>query len=184
MTTLFKIIDYFILFIHPSSNHLLWCLLYKVHLYRCFVLLLRRTHSRKHGPDVKLVVQWEAWRLVCWWVGSWVRGGGFSEGVLPGRQCGITEHVRTLQTCVFERISVCLLPLCVGEGTGTQMIAHMVAVVIATVSSYSTVNSVVPHSFTLLSFSVVPFSSIFFGWLFSHFPAYFCSSLTISALCF
>lgn len=161
------------LFIHPSSNHLLWSLLYKLHLYHWFERLLRRNQSRKHGPDVKLVEQWEAWRFVCWWVGSWAREEPLAKVCCQAGSVGLQDMFKTW---VSECISVCLLPLCVGEGTGTQVIAHMVAVVIATVSSYSTVNSVVPHSFTLLSFSVVDFSSIFFGWLFSHFPAYFCSS--------
>lgn len=89
-------------------------------------------------------------------------------------QAGSVRLQDMFKTCVSEHISVRLLPLCVGEGTGTQMIAQMVAVVIATVS-YSTVNSVVPHSFTLISFSVVHFISVFFD-LFSHFPAYFCYS--------
>lgn len=105
MTTLFKIIDYFMLFIHPSSNHRLWSLLYKLHFYHCFELEEGRNHSRKHRPDIKLVEQWEAWRFVCWWVGCWVRGGGFSEGVLPGRYCGITGHVQELclwtHKCLF-----------------------------------------------------------------------------------
>lgn len=78
-------------------------------------------------------------------------------------QAGSVGLQDMFKSCVSEHVNVCLLPLCVGEETGTQVIAHMVSVVIATVSSYSIVSSVVPRSFTLLSFYVVHFSAIFFG---------------------
>lgn len=81
------------------------------------------------------------------------------------------------KSCVSEHISVCLLPLCVGEGTGTQVIAHMVAVVIATVSSYSTVQT------TQLSLAPSPFSPFLWFILAPSFLVdYFHISLPISVL--
>lgn len=161
------------LFIHPSSNHRLWSLLYKLHFYHCFELEEGRNHSRKHRLDIKLVEQWEAWRFVCWWVGCWVRGGGFSEGVLPGRQCGITGHVQEL--CLWTHKCLFASTVCGWGNRHPSDSSHGGSCHSNSVFLF-TVNSVVPRCFTLLSFSVVHFRSIFFGWLFSHSPDFFCSS--------